>query len=74
MGAPLVIYEDWQGPGSFDEYDIDNFSFLPLNVAKAVSALLQSRREMIAYGKSAEHIKPELDKLYSACLEEWRDL
>lgn len=76
MNAPLhVIRADWSDPATFDEYDIDSFSTLPPAVAKAVSALLQSRREMMAYKNvTLEDLIPELDRLYTSCLEEWRDL
>jgi hypothetical protein len=78
MNAPLhVLHSDWQEPNSFDEYDLAHFSSLPLDVAKAVSALLQTRREIEAYKyddkTTAEALKPDLDKLYTACLQEWRD-
>lgn len=79
MNAPLhVLHSDWQEPESFDEYNVDHFSTMPLEVAKAVSALLQTRREITAYKMGNEDavnaLMPELDNLYSACLTEWRDL
>jgi hypothetical protein len=78
MNAPLhVLHEDWTEPESFDEYNVDHFSNIPLDVAKAVSSLLQTRREITAYKMGNEDavnaLMPELDKLYSACLTEWRD-
>lgn len=80
MNAPLhVIHSDWTEPNTFDEYDVDTLTgILPLGVAKAVSALLQSRREIQKYNIGNEDamksLMPELDRLYTSCLEEWRDL
>ena len=75
--SDLSQLQDVQIPASFDEYDDDHLlAILPTDVAKAVANLLQTRRQLrlIETENLRDVISTELDKLYTACLKEWRDL
>ena len=58
-------------PEEFDMWDLDHVrAVVPYDLAKPVQALLCMRQTM----KADDYLKSELDALYNACVERWRDL
>ena len=55
----------------FNEYDEMHVrAVIPYPLVPAIQALLESRNSM----KDGDYLKDELDQLYKACVERWRDL
>ena len=58
-------------PEEFDEWDSMHVgAVVPADLVKPVQALLCMRGSM----KDSDYLKAELDALYKACLERWRNI
>ena len=58
-------------PESFDEWELDHVrAVVPYDLARPVQALLCMRGSMT----EGDYLKAELDALYNACVERWRNL